>query len=62
MRGSPEQDTDPQLGELRAAGCATVLEEHARAQTEAGRCWPACDLCWWGQRGARSNNFASTGR
>ena len=24
-----EQDTDPQLDELRAAGCATVLEEHA---------------------------------
>ena len=24
-----EQGTDPQLDELRAAGCATVLEEHA---------------------------------
>ena len=24
-----EQDTDPQLDELRAAGCAAVLEEHA---------------------------------
>src|SRR6202045_2616135 len=24
-----QQDTDPQLDELRAAGCATMLEEHA---------------------------------
>ena len=24
-----EQGTDPQLDELRAAGCATILEEHA---------------------------------
>ena len=24
-----EQDTDSQLDELRVAGCATVLEEHA---------------------------------
>ena len=24
-----DQDTDPQLDELRAAGCATILEEHA---------------------------------
>jgi DNA invertase Pin-like site-specific DNA recombinase len=31
MPASPtdEQGTDPQLDELRAAGCATILEEHA---------------------------------
>jgi hypothetical protein len=25
-----EQGTDPQLDELRAAGCATILQEHVR--------------------------------
>ena len=32
-----EQGTDPQLDELRAAGCATVHEEHASG---ADRSWP----------------------
>jgi DNA invertase Pin-like site-specific DNA recombinase len=32
-----EQGTDPQLDELRAAGCATVHEEHASG---ADRPWP----------------------
>ena len=31
-----EQGTDPQLDELRAAGCATILEEHASG-TDRGR-------------------------
>jgi DNA invertase Pin-like site-specific DNA recombinase len=31
-----EQGTDAQLDELRAAGCATVLEEHASGAEAAG--------------------------
>jgi DNA invertase Pin-like site-specific DNA recombinase len=31
-----EQGTDPQLDELRAAGCATVLEEHASGADRSG--------------------------
>lgn len=30
-----EQGTDPQLDELRPAGCATILEEHASASTQS---------------------------
>jgi hypothetical protein len=48
-----EQGTDPQLDELRSAGCATILEEHASGAIAAGPCWRACcarsapEKRWW---------------
>ena len=39
-----DQGTDPQLDELRAADCTTILEEHAsgadRGRPVRATCWP----------------------
>ena len=45
-----EQGTDPQLDELRTAGCATVLEEHASG---ADRDRAGCGNARLGPRAAR---------